>query len=128
MSQDAHLALLAQAMLKQEIQGLLLAWRAHLQSATLIFVHAPAGNAAPIFSTEPCVLERQDKRIRSIPFNTRRPTFSETQRIMRMLLTVYSVEEDDRAGAESTEQTGRSVLLIPALPCTLGALAIGARL
>lgn len=87
-----------EAMLKQEIQDLLQAWRPHLAAASLIFVHAPAANAAPIFGAQPKLLDRADARVRSIPFPTRRPTFSETQRAMRMLLTVYCVEEQALPG------------------------------
>ena len=79
-------------MLTREIQALLQSWKAHMATAALVFIHAPSANAAPIFSTEPKVLDRHDGRIRSVPFSTRRPTFSEAQRVMRTLLTVYSVE------------------------------------
>ncbi|KAK9810990.1 hypothetical protein WJX73_003812 [Symbiochloris irregularis] len=82
-----------EAMLIQDIQTLLLAWKEHLKTAALIFVHAPAANSAPLYSTEPRVLTRGDERIRGVPFNTRRPTFSETQRVMKLLLTVYDVEQ-----------------------------------
>ena len=57
-----------------------------------MFVHAPSANAAPLFYGEAPPLSRGDPRVRSVPFTSRRPTFSETKRVAQMLLTVSAAE------------------------------------
>jgi hypothetical protein len=59
-------------------------------AAALVFVHAPSSNAAAIYGGERPVLERSDPRIRPVPFTTRRPTFSETKRVLTTLLSVQT--------------------------------------
>ncbi|CAL8460734.1 g265 [Coccomyxa elongata] len=81
-----------EAALERDIQDTLQAWKARLQGAALIFVHAPSSNAAALFGGEHPVLDRADLRIRSVPFTTRRPTFAETKRVVTVLLSVQSAE------------------------------------
>ena len=82
----------AQAALEREIQDTLKSWKERLQAAALIFVHAPSSNAAALFGGDHPALERGDARIRSVPFTTRRPTFTETKRVLTTLLSVHSAE------------------------------------
>ena len=74
-----------QAALTRDIQTTLQAWRPQLDAASQIYVHAPStANSAPIFGGEAPCLTRGDARIRRIPFTTRRPTFSETKRVLQV--------------------------------------------
>lgn len=82
----------AQAALTRDIQETMRAWAPQLQQCALIFVHAPSANAAPLFHGEAPPLGRGDPRVRSVPFTTRRPTFSETKRVAQTLLTVTACE------------------------------------
>ena len=81
-----------QAALTRDIQETMRGWAQHLQECALIFVHAPSANAAPLFHGEAPPLDRGDPRVRSVPFTTRRPTFSETKRVAQTLLTVTASE------------------------------------
>ena len=72
-------------------------WRQQLQECALVFVHAPAANAGPLFQGEAPPLCRGDRRVRSVPFTTRRPTFSETKRVAQLLLTASAAEAPQAA-------------------------------
>jgi hypothetical protein len=64
------------------------AWAQHLRSADVLFVQALGVNGNPLFAGEAPALARDDPRLRRVPFNTRRPTFTETQRVVRLLAQV----------------------------------------
>ena len=81
-----------QAALTRDIQETMRGWAQHLRECALIFVHAPSANAAPLFHGDAPPLDRGDLRVRSVPFTTRRPTFSETKRVAQTLLTVTASE------------------------------------
>ena len=81
-----------QAALTRDIQETMRAWAQQLQECALVFVHAPAANAGPLFQGEAPPLFRGDRRVRSVPFTTRRPTFSETKRVAQLLLTASATE------------------------------------
>ncbi|KAL3146340.1 hypothetical protein ABBQ32_003031 [Trebouxia sp. C0010 RCD-2024] len=78
-----------EAALEKEIKDTLSDWKQLLSRADRIFVQASVSNARPIFGGEGAALARSDPRVRSIPFNTRRPTFSETKRVLHSLLSVF---------------------------------------
>ena len=78
-------------MLDHEVQDTLRSWGAHLDAAALWFVNAPGANSAALYSGRDPPLTRNNPRIRSVPFPTRRPTFSETKRVVAQLLTVSLV-------------------------------------
>ena len=81
-----------QAALTRDIQETMRAWAPQLRECALVFVHAPSANAAPLFHGDAPPLDRGDPRVRSVPFTTRRPTFSETKRVAQTLLTVTASE------------------------------------
>lgn len=56
-----------------------------MQAASHVFVYAPSSNAQTLFGGENVVLDRNDRRIRKIPFTTRRPTMKEAKRISYLL-------------------------------------------
>ena len=86
-----------QAALARDIQETMRAWAQRLQECALVFVHAPAANAGPLFQGEAPPLPRGDRRVRSVPFTTRRPTFSETKRVAQLLLTASAAEAPQAA-------------------------------
>ncbi|CAL5219276.1 g1077 [Coccomyxa viridis] len=81
-----------EAALTRDIQETMRAWAPQLRECALVFVHAPSANAAPLFHGDAPPLDRGDPRVRSVPFTTRRPTFSETKRVAQTLLTVTASE------------------------------------
>ncbi|EFJ43803.1 hypothetical protein VOLCADRAFT_106637 [Volvox carteri f. nagariensis] len=78
-----------EAALVRDIQELLASWANHVESADLIFVHAPASNARSLFSEGQTTLLPSNPRLRRVPFVTHRPTFSETKRVLRLLCAVF---------------------------------------
>ena len=99
----------AQAALTRDIQETMQAWKQQLQGCVLIFVHAPSANAAPLFHGEAPPLNRGDPRVRSVPFTTRRPTFSETKRAAQMLLTLTAAEAPVTPAAPSPGRCKRAI-------------------
>lgn len=91
--------------LKQKIQDLFLSWKNEIQRCSLIFVRAPSFNQQLLFGEKNSPLSSTDPRcedehfffrsrrtvlfrIRSIPFATLRPTFSEIKRVYNQLTKV----------------------------------------
>lgn len=68
--------------LEAEIKDLLISWKSHLNQADLVFVRI-APTQRRIFFFDQSVLDYKSSRVKSIPFVTRRPTFSELERIFR---------------------------------------------
>ncbi|BBN19387.1 ankyrin repeat and zinc finger domain-containing protein 1 [Marchantia polymorpha subsp. ruderalis] len=79
--------------LQKEIRDLLASWGDYLRSASHIFVYAPSANGQALFGGENAPLNRNDLRLRRIPFTTRRPTFKEAQRVFRVLASITYEEE-----------------------------------
>jgi hypothetical protein len=86
-----------EAMLSREIRDLLHSWAlTHLRTAHLVWVAAPGpANSAVLYQGNDAPLSRSDGRLRSIPFNTARPTLSETTRTALRLSRVEFLSEDD---------------------------------
>ncbi|XP_045167402.2 ankyrin repeat and zinc finger domain-containing protein 1-like [Mercenaria mercenaria] len=85
-----------EAALTQEIQELIASWSEHIQSCDRIFLRAPSFNRKIFFSGKSPPLNKDDERIRLIPFQTRRPTFNEVRRVYEMLASIecYGDETD----------------------------------
>jgi len=79
-----------EAALLQDITRLLLDWTAILSECSAILVAAPGSNGQTLFAGDTPLLNKKDPRVRKVPFISRRPTLSETRRVMRVLLTLYS--------------------------------------
>lgn len=62
-------------------------WREPIKASKLIFVRATGSNRNTVFFDD-AILKSQDERIRSFPFTTKRPTFSELERCFSELVTV----------------------------------------
>lgn len=86
-----------EAALERDILDTMRAWAPALAACDLIFVHAPSGNAKPLFGEGR--LDRADARVRRIPFTTSRPTFRELKRCMELLASAEPVSEEDVAAA-----------------------------
>ncbi|RKO84866.1 hypothetical protein BDK51DRAFT_43923 [Blyttiomyces helicus] len=77
--------------LQNEIRELLVQWKSYLAKSDLIFVHAPGASRRIVFY-DTTVLDASDERVRSFPFTTRRPTFTELERCLKELTTVRMQE------------------------------------
>ncbi|XP_076349237.1 tRNA endonuclease ANKZF1-like isoform X2 [Tachypleus tridentatus] len=80
----------------QDIQALLNSWSDQVQTCDRIFYRAPSFNRVTLFGSKNPPFKKSDPRLRTIPFPTRRATFSEVQRIHRILATLecFGMEED----------------------------------
>ena len=63
-------------------------WAEHFKMCQLIFYRATSGNKKVLFGAKGSVIEKNDERLRTIPFQTRRATFKEVKRIHEMLCRV----------------------------------------
>ncbi|KAK6101044.1 hypothetical protein QQG55_3075 [Brugia pahangi] len=77
--------------LKEEIQCLLANWSKLLEQSPLIFVRCPMSLRHVFFEeTKNFKLQKDDERLRTIPFETRRPTVDELQRTWSRLKIIRS--------------------------------------
>ncbi|XP_047227102.1 ankyrin repeat and zinc finger domain-containing protein 1 isoform X3 [Girardinichthys multiradiatus] len=83
-----------EAALVKDIQDLLVTWTEHLNGASAVFVRAPSYNKTIFFGGRGSPLQKNDPRIRSLPFATRRATFREVQRVHEVLSTVQVYGKD----------------------------------
>ncbi|GAQ84657.1 hypothetical protein KFL_001990100 [Klebsormidium nitens] len=74
-----------EAALEKDVRDVLASWQEHLRAAALVFVRASSADQKTLFLGENPPLQRDDPRLRRIPFVTRRPTFSETKRVVHLL-------------------------------------------
>ena len=79
--------------LHNDIVDLLQKWKPLIDECSLILVSAPGSKVSALFSGENAPLDKMDCRVRRIPFVVRRPTLSEARRIVRLMLTLYDVDE-----------------------------------
>ena len=93
-SAGASLRRYNEASLAQHVRDIMDQWSDQLKGCSLIFYRAAGNNKKVLFasptanSKEKPILERRDPRVRSIPFPTRRATFSEVKRIHSVLVKV----------------------------------------
>ncbi|XP_059503610.1 tRNA endonuclease ANKZF1 [Stegostoma tigrinum] len=95
-SAGASLRRYNEAALVKDVEDLLLSWSEFLQAASAIFLRAPNYSKSIFFSGKEPVLHRSDSRLRSIPFHTRRATFSEVKRVHAVLsnVEIYASNSD----------------------------------
>uniref|UniRef100_A0A452GYK0 VLRF1 domain-containing protein n=1 Tax=Gopherus agassizii TaxID=38772 RepID=A0A452GYK0_9SAUR len=93
-SAGASLRRYNEAALLKDIQDLLASWVQHLQGAQRIFLRVPCANRALLFSGRNPPLHKDDPRICSIPFSTRRATFREVLRVHAALATLQVYGKD----------------------------------
>lgn len=91
--------------LSQEISDLVCSWTQFINEASAIFVRAPKHMRKAFTSGKNCPLSATDKRLRQVPFMTRRPTFKEVKKVHSQLAAVYSgMVEEKVAPAKVTVQ------------------------
>ncbi|KAL7865162.1 hypothetical protein SRHO_G00104090 [Serrasalmus rhombeus] len=78
-----------EAALLKDIQDLLKSWAEYLKEASSIFLRTPKYNRSVFFGGRGAPLEKKDRRIHSLPFATRRATFSEVQHVHNVLSTLH---------------------------------------
>ncbi|XP_023329835.1 ankyrin repeat and zinc finger domain-containing protein 1 isoform X2 [Eurytemora carolleeae] len=79
----------------QHVQDITKLWSAELASCSLIFCRAASSNRNVLFGGKQPALARNDPRLRSIPFPTKRATFSEVKRVQDLLSRVEIHQEAD---------------------------------
>ncbi|CAH1178902.1 unnamed protein product [Phaedon cochleariae] len=72
--------------LAQNIKDTLLLWKVEIEASSRIFYRATGSNRAYLFGSSP-LLDRLNNCLRTIPFSTRRPTFTEVKRVYSLLST-----------------------------------------
>ncbi|CAG7835217.1 unnamed protein product [Allacma fusca] len=72
----------------QHVQDLLAAWKEKIDQCELIFYRAVSFNRNILFGGQNPPLDKSDARLKTIPFQTKRPTFSEVKRVLAVLTTI----------------------------------------
>ncbi|XP_060785144.1 tRNA endonuclease ANKZF1 isoform X2 [Neoarius graeffei] len=106
-SSGAALRRYNEAALTKDIQELLKNWDEYLMQADTIFLRTPKYNRSVFFGGRGAPLGKKDSRIRSIPFATRRATFSEITRVHDVLsmLQIYDKTIDVSSILSSSKKT-----------------------
>lgn len=82
--------------LTQHVQEILSAWATEITSCQLIFYRSVGpNNRSILFGGKSPSLDKNDPRLRTIPFPTRRATFSEVKRVHSILATVTIYKSAD---------------------------------
>ncbi|PNF40559.1 Ankyrin repeat and zinc finger domain-containing protein 1 [Cryptotermes secundus] len=87
-SAGANLRRYNEAALIQHVQDIMESWSSQLDSCGLILYRAVGHNGNVLFSGRNPPLNKTDSRLRTIPFATRRATFSEVKRVYDILTNV----------------------------------------
>lgn len=85
-SAGASLRRYNEASLSQHVSDIMDAWKSDLEKCTRIFFRAVGSNKKVLFARD--IFNKNDSRLRSIPFPTRRATFKEVKRVHEYLSTV----------------------------------------
>ena len=88
-SAGASLRRYNEAALEQDIQELLRSWSELLAMCSVVLLRSSKYNRRIFVGGKGAMFEKGDARLRTIPFATRRPTFSEVQRVHEMLVVVF---------------------------------------
>ena len=83
-----HVALIICLFSFQEVQDLLVTWTDNLKASDRIFIRVPSYNKTIYYSGRNSPMQKDDARIRMIPFSTRRPTMKEAKRVHDILATI----------------------------------------
>ncbi|KAK9969585.1 hypothetical protein ABG768_027746 [Culter alburnus] len=83
-----------EAALHKDIHDLLESWSEYLKETSAIFLRAPSYNKTMFFGGRNAPLDKKDRRVRVLPFATRRATFSEVQRVFDLLSTLHVYQKD----------------------------------
>ncbi|XP_078535279.1 tRNA endonuclease ANKZF1 isoform X2 [Lissotriton helveticus] len=103
-SAGASLRRYNEAALLKDVQDLLESWSLHLRTARAIFLRAPSHNKTIFFSKKNALFQKNDPRVYSVPFVTRRATFKEVQRVHSVLSTLQVYGKDTLVADISSPQ------------------------
>lgn len=78
----------------QDIKALLESWKSDLASCDKIFIRAPGGNKRLFLHGKSPPFNKDDERVRMVPFPTRRPTLNEVRRVFEMLSSIECYGKD----------------------------------
>ncbi len=106
-SAGASLRRYNEAALASEIQGVISSWSSYVQEASCIFVRTPKYSKW-VFVGEKGAFPKGEERLRSIPFQTRRPTLAEVRVTFDKLsaVLVRSVKPEEIKTERREEKTG----------------------
>nr|ODN85142.1 cytoplasmic protein [Cryptococcus depauperatus CBS 7841] len=90
--------------LQEEIQALLIEWSDEINASECIFIRASAHGKKSFWGYEGAPLEKGDRRIRTFPFPTRRPTLQELLRCWHELTRMKISHLSEKALKELDEQ------------------------
>ncbi|KAL4222271.1 Ankyrin repeat and zinc finger domain-containing protein 1 [Mactra antiquata] len=93
-SAGASLRRYNESALIQEVQELIASWNEYIKDCDRIFLRAPSFNRKIFFSGKAPPFNKDDTRIRLIPFQTRRPTFNEVRRVYEVLASIECYGEE----------------------------------
>eukprot|EP00731_Ephydatia_muelleri_P028556 Em0020g200a len=88
-SAGASLRRYNEAALEQDIQELLRSWSDLLAACSAVFLRSSKYNRKIFVGGKGATFEKGDRRLRTIPFATRRPTFNEVRRVQERLAVVF---------------------------------------
>ncbi|KNE65431.1 hypothetical protein AMAG_11060 [Allomyces macrogynus ATCC 38327] len=97
-SAGANLRRYNEAALAREVWENMAKWRTHLEAANVVFVVAPGvANRRVVLGNEVAkeVFAKDDARVKSVPFTTKKPTHSEIVQIHRRLTSVQVVVPEE---------------------------------
>ena len=111
-SAGASLRRYNEAALEKDIQELLRSWSDLLEVCSVVFLRSSKYNRKIFVGGRGATFEKGDKRLRTIPFATRRPTFNEVRRVQERLAVLFEgnglmrEEEDSKACNEGASAKG----------------------
>eukprot|EP00088_Acartia_fossae_P036290 TRINITY_DN3748_c0_g1_i11.p1 TRINITY_DN3748_c0_g1~~TRINITY_DN3748_c0_g1_i11.p1 ORF type:complete len:689 (-),score=165.42 TRINITY_DN3748_c0_g1_i11:121-2187(-) len=76
----------------QHIQDITQQWEKELSECTLIFIRASSHSRSTLFGGKTPALKKSDPRLRTVPFPTKRATFSEVKRVYEILSRVQILQ------------------------------------
>ncbi|SCU99788.1 LAMI_0G00826g1_1 [Lachancea mirantina] len=91
-----------EAALRNDVQNLLQSWRKFLEKCESIFIRAKSSNDRKMFINEQSGLTKDDERVKSFPFTTKRPTTNELKRAWCQL-SYLSVEAKPQFASKQPE-------------------------
>ena len=95
--------------LMQHIQDIMIEWKEQFNACQLIFYRATSGNKKILFDSKGSVIDKNDERLRTIPFQTRRATFKEIKRVQDLLCRLEIIGQLDEVENLLTSKTSKQL-------------------
>jgi len=109
-SAGAHIRRYNEEKHDEEIHELLDSWKADIETSQLIFIHLPGQNKLSTF--EGTHIDKDDPRIRTIPFPVYRPKTSEVKRIYNELITITFIDDQSELEGVDLSQSQDSIPIL----------------